>query len=362
MFAGRRVYALDGVCCKTPDTPDNQAAFGRPGASRGRAGHPQLRMAWLADAGTRLVRAVRFGSYRTGEADLARRLLADLPAGALLLWDRGLFAGDLLWDAAGGPAAAALLVRIGKRIRTRRLRRLGKGDWLVEIELSHACRRGRPDLPRTWTLREIVFRPKGSKEETRLLTTLTDPDQAPAAGLADLYRERWEIETVGDEFKTHLCRCATVNRPVVFRSRTAERVRQELYGLLIAYNAVRRTMARAAAEAAAPAPDPTRPAEPAQGEARPAEPKRPQARQGRGQARAGRPDPRDPLRLSFTSAAERLREAAWDMMRMDVRRLPERHRLMLAAIARATVPKRPERRNPREVKIKMSNYPRKRCA
>ena len=72
--------------------------------------------------------------------------------------------------------------------------------------------------------------------------------------------------------------------------------------------------------------------------------------------KSGRPDPRDPLRLGFTSAAERLREAVWHMMRIDARRLPDRHRQMLAAIARATVPKRPERRNPREVKIKMSKY------
>jgi hypothetical protein len=76
----------------------------------------------------------------------------------------------------------------------------------------------------------------------------------------------------------------------------------------------------------------------------------------------GRSNPRDPLRLSFTSAAERLREAVGEMMRMEARRLPDRHRQMLAAIARATVPKRPERHNPRTVKIKMTKYKLKRSA
>ena len=38
----------------------------------------------------------------------------------------------------------------------------------------------------------------------RLITTILDPDRAPAAELAALYHERWEIETTFDEFKTHL--------------------------------------------------------------------------------------------------------------------------------------------------------------
>jgi len=77
--------------------------------------------------------------------------------------------------------------------------------------------------------------------------------------LADLYHDRWEDETIFDEIKTHLCDCpegrvlqwsgrrgATVNRPVVFRGKTPDRVVQELWGMLIAYNAVRKTMHEAA--------------------------------------------------------------------------------------------------------------------
>ena len=38
----------------------------------------------------------------------------------------------------------------------------------------------------------------------RLVTTILDPERAPALDLAALYRERWEIETAFDELKTHL--------------------------------------------------------------------------------------------------------------------------------------------------------------
>jgi hypothetical protein len=38
----------------------------------------------------------------------------------------------------------------------------------------------------------------------RLVTTILDPTEASATELAALYHERWEIETVLGELKTHL--------------------------------------------------------------------------------------------------------------------------------------------------------------
>ena len=56
---------------------------------------------------------------------------------------------------------------------------------------------------------------------------------APALELATVYHERWEIEAVFDELKTHLShqrRC--------FRSKTADGVRQEFLGWVLAHYAV----------------------------------------------------------------------------------------------------------------------------
>ena len=64
-----------------------------------------------------------------------------------------------------------------------------------------------------------------------------------------------------------------------------------------------------------------------------------------------------PRRLSFTAALERLREATYEMMRLRTERLHERYQLLLQGIARAVVPDRRGRKNPRCVKIKMSKYP-----
>ena len=78
----------------------------------------------------------------------------------------------------------------------------------------------------------------------RLVTTLLNPRVAPALELIALYHERWEVELVIDEIKTH----ERAQRKVL-RSKTPEGVRQELYGIYLAHYAVRVLLAQAAVEA-----------------------------------------------------------------------------------------------------------------
>lgn len=310
---GRRVSVLDGSTMKVADTDENRAHFGLPGASRGRAGYPQMRTVLLLDLAARIVTAQRHGPYRSAEIDLARQILDDVPAGSLLLLDRNFMAYDFLWDLQQ-RCASDFVVRAKKLREPRVVERIAPGDEIVEIHLPHWYRRKRPDMPRTWRLRRITYQPPGKKHAITLLTSILDP-AIGAEELAGLYRCRWDEETATDEIKTHLCRCATVNLPVVFRSQTPERVEQELYGLLIAYNAVRKVMCEAATAAGLRA-----------------------------------------ERLSFTAALERTREAVQDMSRMPTRQLPTRYAQLLRGVARSIVPERPGRNVPRVVKIKMSKY------
>lgn len=77
----------------------------------------------------------------------------------------------------------------------------------------------------------------------RLLTTLLDEKTAPALDLAALYHQRWEVESVFDELKTHL-----LQKRRVLRSKIADLVRQEFYGWVLAHYAVRWLMHQAATE------------------------------------------------------------------------------------------------------------------
>jgi IS4 transposase len=84
----------------------------------------------------------------------------------------------------------------------------------------------------------------GAEPIYRLVTTLLDPAQAPAADLAALCHERWEIETALDELKTHLR-----GARIVLRSKTPDLVRQEFYGLMMAHFAIRSLIHEAALKA-----------------------------------------------------------------------------------------------------------------
>ena len=68
----------------------------------------------------------------------------------------------------------------------------------------------------------------------RLLTTITDPDAAPAWELAELYFQRWEIESAFGELKTH-----QRGPGVVLRSKLPDGVLQEVYGYLCVHYAIR---------------------------------------------------------------------------------------------------------------------------
>ena len=63
-----------------------------------------------------------------------------------------------------------------------------------------------------------------TSESYRLLTTLTDPDEAAAEDLAAAYHRRWEIESVFDDLKTR-----QRGPRIVLRSKSPGLVRQEIW-------------------------------------------------------------------------------------------------------------------------------------
>jgi hypothetical protein len=78
-------------------------------------------------------------------------------------------------------------------------------------------------------------------ESYRLITTLLDPDTAPAGQIARIYAEWWESETVYADLKTYLR-----GPQQILRSKNPDGVAQELYALLIVYQLVQLARVRAA--------------------------------------------------------------------------------------------------------------------
>jgi hypothetical protein len=71
----------------------------------------------------------------------------------------------------------------------------------------------------------------------RLVTSILDPEAAPAVELAALYHQRWEIETTLDELKVH-----QRGPGAVLRSKTPDGVGQEVWAHLLVHYALRALM------------------------------------------------------------------------------------------------------------------------
>ncbi|MBI4576532.1 MAG: transposase domain-containing protein [Planctomycetes bacterium] len=78
-FHGLRVWILDGSHLTMPDTPANVACFGRPTTGRGRCAFPQIKLVFLQDAVSRLVRDAAFAFWNVAERPRWRRPAHDLP-------------------------------------------------------------------------------------------------------------------------------------------------------------------------------------------------------------------------------------------------------------------------------------------
>jgi hypothetical protein len=307
-WRGLALYGLDGTPLRVADTPENRAAFGGQRGRVGESGYPQVRVVAAMALRSHVLSVFRFADYATGEVTLARDAWSEIPENSLVIIDRNfLVKKDLIHLETSGNRH--WLSRTKTNTTWAVKEKLGRDDYLVEWDV-HAA-----GLPRTWTMRAIHYKRKGHPRST-LLTSLVDAEKYPAKELIALYHERWETEIGYDEIKTHL-----LDRQETIRSKTPSGVRQELWGLALAYNLVRLEMERAAEEASVP-----------------------------------------PTRISFTTSVSMIRNALRDCTspRTTPGAIPKLLWYLREDLKRLVLPpRRPERTYPRAVKVKMSNYPRK---
>jgi Insertion element 4 transposase N-terminal/Transposase DDE domain len=305
-WRGLAVYGVDGSTLRVPDTEENEAAFGRPHSGRGGAGYPQARVVAIMVLRSHLLGRVEFGPSSDSEVKLAERIWPTLPDHSITIVDRGFISYRVFHAIQTGGQQRHWLTRA-------KVKSLGRGDHLVEIPINRNLRRAHPHLPETLTARAIRYRRRGFRPQ-RLLTSLLDAKTYPAHEIVALYHERWEMEVVFDEIKTH-----TLEREETLRSRTPERIRQELWGLALAYNLVRLEMEHAA-------------------------------------QRIGLP----PNRISYRSTLLLVRTFWLATWQVGTGNVPRRLEILHEDVGLHVLPPRRERRYPRAVKIKMSNYPLKR--
>src|SRR5258706_3592587 len=309
--------ALDGSLFNVPDTEANAAAFGRSGNQYGKGAYPQARAVMLTECGSHATVGLHLGDYDEAEIHGAYALLPRLSRGMLLMHDAHFFGGAYLeaLNAKGVRALFALPSTVG----VQRRRNLPDGSYLALLK-PHP--KAVYPMQRPVWLRVIEYQVTDERlgepgQVYRLATTWLNPRTAPAKELLVLYHERWEIEIVIDEIKTHL----RVQQKVL-RSHTPEGVRQELYALFVVHFAIRALMYRSALQADL-----------------------------------------DPDRLSFTEAVFQIGEAVADQRGEESPALQQwRTERLLQRLRRHLVPQRHLRINRRELKQVYQKYkPKKRA-
>ena len=238
-LAGRRLVAIDGTTLDVADTVVNDEFFGRPGVSKGeRSAFPQARMVALAECGTHAIFDAEIGPYATSELALSKVLVDRLEPGMVLLADRG-FTGFALWQQAS-ETGADLVWRARNNVTPRRIKVFEDGSWLGELRANNAKVNSEHVVVRIvdYHVEDGRGAPMGP---FRLFTTLLDPDEVTATELAAAYAQRWEIESIFDELKTH-----QRGSKMVLRSKSPALVLQEIWGHLCCHYAIRTLMFEAA--------------------------------------------------------------------------------------------------------------------
>jgi DDE family transposase len=309
---------IDGTVLDVPDTPANEAHFGRSSGGRGDSAFPQVRKVSLVELGTHIEVAMAVGGYHDSEQKLVEQLWDHLPADALLLEDRGFFS-YAHWkklDARG----TKLLIRLKGNLILRPTQRLRDGSFLAKIYPSPHDR----DLDRDGIVVRVIEYTlndpgrTGHGETHRLATNLFDHTQVPALELACCYHERWEEELVFDEQKTHQDP-RRPSKPTHLRSQTPAGVEQELCALSLGHFVVRALMLEAAQQECL-----------------------------------------DVDRLSFTGCLQILQARLPECDSTTPQCLNRWYRLLLAEMAQEQLGPRRNRVNPRVVKRKMSKFAKKR--
>ena len=269
-WQGHRTFFVDGSGCSMPDTPTLQAAFGQPNVQRPGCGFPMAHLLGLFHAGTGVLLKLVVAPLLTHDLAQVYKVHPMLAPGDVLVADRGLcsYAHLALLVQAGvhavlrvsarqmvdftpGRAFVKPSVRRTPAVkgvpRSRWLKGLGVHDQLVAWLKPTTCpswltREALAALPDSLVLREVrydVGTPGFRTRQITLVTTLLDAQLYRMADLAELYRQRWRVETSLAQLKTSM-------QMDVLHCKTVAGVLKELTVFALVYNLVRLVMCQSA--------------------------------------------------------------------------------------------------------------------
>ena len=259
LWRGHRTWLVDGSSCSMPDTPALRKRFGQPTGQKKGCGFPVAHLLVLFEATSGRLRDVLVSSWRIHDLTRVAELHRHLQPGDVLVADRGFCSyAHLAMLAQQGVHVvlrmkrsqlvdfrphrpAARTDRDTGRPRSTWLARCGARDQLVLWHRPQTVSRTMTPaqhaaLPAYVTVRELRYRVRQAGFRTRqvtLATTLLNPQTDPALELAELYRQRWQVETNLRQLKQTL-------GLAVLKSATVAGVEKEILVFALVYNLVQR--------------------------------------------------------------------------------------------------------------------------
>src|SRR5690606_24357129 len=228
-WQGLQVFAVDGA-----------EHFGSGNTSTQRqTPFPMLRLVALMNVRSHILVDAQISPYRRGEIPLASKFLNQIPDHSITLFDKGFWSADLLLSLSMQVQGRHWLIPERKNLKSEVIETYAEGDVRIRMKVSPQARKNNPMLPEYWEVRQVSY----AVGKGRIKTVLTSlpADQYPAKDIARLYQERWEIELGFRDIKSSM-----QHNAITLRSKTVELVYQELWGLLLTYNIIRREAAFAA--------------------------------------------------------------------------------------------------------------------
>lgn len=236
---GLQVLAVDGALFRTPDTPELRDHFGSGTTVTDRqTPYPLMRLVALMNTRSHIMLDAQISPFRKGEIRLAENFIAGIPDRTVTLLDKGFWGADLLLNISGKDTERHWLIPARKGLVYEEIDSYSAHDKLLRMKVSAQARKRNPELPATWDVRAVTYDING-KEKT--VYTSLPYEQYSTDQVAGLYHERWEIELGFRDIKSSM-----QNNAMTLRSKKVDLVYQEVWGILLAYNVVRREASQAA--------------------------------------------------------------------------------------------------------------------
>jgi hypothetical protein len=263
---GHRTFLVDGSTCSMPDMPALQDAFGQSTEQRPGCSFPVAHLLGLFHAGTGVLLKLVVAPLLTHDLAQVQQVHPMVAPGEVLVADRGRCSYAPL--ARLVQAGVHAVLRVGARQivdftpgrpfvrpsvrRTPAVKGVPRSHWLkalgIEDQLvawlkpktcpSRLTREVLAALPETLVLREVRYhinRPGFRTRQITLVTTLLDAEIYRVADLAELYRRRWQVETLLAHLKTTM-------QMAVLHGKTVPGVLKELTVFALVYHLVRMVM------------------------------------------------------------------------------------------------------------------------